>query len=108
MDGCALTLYAMTHQKLAYEVGVGLVRAAVVDDEGVDAQDAEDAMNLFVRKVVSESTRLPQEVDERLSATTRRLVQDVVVVHQHRDESVEVGVKTLSLNEGWMARAMWG
>ena len=55
----------MTHQKLAYEVGVGLVRAAVVDDEGVDAQDAEDAMNLFVRKVVSESTRLPQEVDEQ-------------------------------------------
>lgn len=75
---------------IAYEVSVGLIGASVVDHEGVDAQDAEDAMDLVVVEVVAEPTRLAQEVDERLSTSTRRLVQNVVVVHQHRDQSVMV------------------
>ena len=83
-------------QKLAYEVRVGLVGAPVVDDEGVDAQDAENPVDLVVGEVGSEPTRLPQEVDERLTTSTRRLVQDVVVVHQHRDQSGDSGTKVVA------------
>ena len=55
---------------LTYEISVGLVGAAVVDDEAVDAQDAEDPVNLFVREIVSKPTRLSQEVDQRLASAS--------------------------------------
>ena len=73
--------------KYCYQICICFIRTSVMNNERIDSENAENSMNFFVVEIVSESTRFSEKVDQRLTSTTRRFVEVVVVVHQHRYES---------------------
>ena len=80
---------------LTYEICVDLVFSSVMDDKGVDGEDAEDVVDLLGLKVLGQSAVDSDEVDNLVPLLDGGLVQVVVVIHQDRDEMVRSWVVLL-------------
>ena len=74
---------------------VEVVLLGVVDDEGVDGEDAEDVVDLVVGEVVLQPAGEADKVDDLPAVLAGHLVELVVVVHEEGNEVVDLGVAPL-------------
>ena len=66
-----------------------------MNDERVDAENAQDAVDLFIGKITGQFAGFAQKVDQRLTSFSRIVVQLVVVVHEQAHQVVNLGVVVL-------------